>query len=177
VINPPTVAESFLGQLRHVLFQDPQWRQPLYGMRGPRQQVDEALGRILQSAGRAVQAITARDLIPSSDVERLGSIDRATRFQRDAGTHMLFGQGTDARMLEIKVPNLNEGEQVTLKMHVPDEYADTMRWLAASRTAFCAGDLADHFPAVAFEQHCKILDVLTRAKYLRVLWFPLLQKG
>ena len=177
VINPPTVAESFLAQLRHVLLQDPQWRQPLYGMRGPRQQVDDALGRILESAGRAVQAICPRDLIPSSDVERLGNIGRATRFQRDAGTRIVFGEGTNARMLEVTVPSLDDGEQVTLKMHVPDEYSDTMRWLAAARVAFSAGELADRFPAVAFAQHRKILDVLTRAKYLRVLWFPRLQKA
>ena len=177
VINPPTVAESFLGQLRHVLLQDPQWRQPLYGMHGPRQQVDDALKRILETAGRAVEAISPRDLIPASDGERLRNIDRTTRFQRDAGTRIVFGQGAQARMLEVKVPSLDNGEQSTLKMHVPDEYALIMRWLAESRAAFSAGELHDRFAGVAFEQHCKILDVLTRAKYLRVLWFPQLPKA
>ena len=172
VINPPTVAESFLGQLRNVLLQDPQWRQPLYGMRGARQQVEDALGRILETAGRAVQAISVRDLIPAADAERLRDIDRSTRFQRDAGTRIAFGQGADARMLEVRVPSLDDGEQVTLKMHVPDEYAATLRWLAESKVAFSAGELHERFPAGAFEQHCRILDVLTRAKYLRVLWFP-----
>lgn len=31
---------------------------------------------------------------------------------------------------------------------------------------------ADRFPDVPFEQHQKVLDVLTRARYLRLLWFP-----
>ena len=177
VINPPTVADSFLGQLRNVLLQDPQWRQPLYGMHGPREQVGQSLGRILETAGRAVQAISASDLIPISDGERLRNIDRTARFQRDAGTQIVFGQGADARMLEVRVASLDNGEQVTLKMHVPDEFADVARWLAEARTAFTAGELHDRFPGVAFEQHCKILDVLTRAKCLRLLWFPQLPKA
>ena len=176
VINPPTVADSFLGQLRNVLLQDPQWRQPLYGMHGPREQVDHALGRILETAGRAVQAISARDLIPLPDAERLRNIDRGARFQRDVGTQIVFGQGADARMLEVRVASLDSGEQVTLKMHVPDEFANVMRWLAQVRAPFSAGELHDRFPSVAFEQHRKILDVLTRAKYLRVLWFPQLPR-
>ena len=177
VINPPTVADSFLGQLRNVLLQDPQWRQPLYGMHGPRAQVDHSLGSILETAARAVQAISPRDLIPISDAERLRNIDRSTRFQRDVGTQIDFGQGADARMLEVRVASLDDGEQVTLKMHVPDEFAAVMRWLAQTRAPFSAGELHDRFPDVAFEQHCKILDVLTRAKYLRVLWFPRLPKA
>jgi hypothetical protein len=37
--------------------------------------------------------------------------------------------------------------------------------------------MARRFPEVPFEQHQKILDVLTRARYLRLLWFPRLQKA
>ena len=170
-INPPTVADAFLGQLRHVLLQDPAWRQPLYGVRGDRTRVDEALGQILGTAARAVQAVSARDLVPVSDVERLRNIERGTRFQRDAGARMVYGQGAEARMLQIRVTSL-EGEQVTSKVFVPDEYAKPMQWLAESKAAFTAGELHDRFPTISFEQHRKILELLTRARYLRVLWFP-----
>ena len=177
VINPPTVTDAFLAQLRHVLLQDPQWRQPLYGMRGPQQQVDDALGRILRTAGRAVQAISARDLIPFSDAERLHHIDHDTRFQRTVGARLGFGEGADKRMLSVRVPSLDEGEQVTLKLHVPDEFAAIMRWLAEAKVAFSAGELKARFSAVSFAQHGKILDALTRARYLRVLWFPPLPRN
>jgi hypothetical protein len=57
-------------------------------------------------------------------------------------------------------------------LNVPPPFAPTFRWLAEAKVAFAAGELADRFPEVPFEQHQKILDVLTRAKYLRLLWFP-----
>ena len=79
-------------------------------------------------------------------------------------------------MLEVWVTDLDAGETLSVKMQVPPEYAETMRWLADVKAPFSAGELQDRFPAPAFEQHCKVLDVLARAKYLRVLWFPRLPR-
>jgi ribosomal protein L16 Arg81 hydroxylase len=175
-INPPTIAESFLDQLRHLLLQDPQWRKPLYGMRGQPRQTDAALAQILQTAPRALQAISPRDLVPVTDIERLRNIERNTRFQRQPGTRIEFRAGAGAHMLEVWVTDLDAGEKLSMKMQVTPEYAETMRWIADVKKPFSAGDFHDRFPASTFEQHCKVLDVLTRAKYLRVLWFPRLPK-
>jgi hypothetical protein len=50
------------------------------------------------------------------------------------------------------------------------------RWLSESRVAFSAGELADRFADVPFEQLRKMLDVLARGQYLRLLWFPQLPR-
>jgi ribosomal protein L16 Arg81 hydroxylase len=175
-INPPSVAESFLGQLRYLLLQDPQWRRPIYGAGGDTRELNDSLEQILQSAPRAIQAISARDLVPVSEMERLRNIERTTRFQRDVGTRIVFEPGQGADLLEIRAWSPEAGERVTLKMKASAEYLPTFRWLAESRVAFSAGELADRFPDVPFEQHQKVLDVLTRARYLRLWWFPQLPK-
>jgi quercetin dioxygenase-like cupin family protein len=169
-LNPPSIAETFLDQLRYVLLQDPQWRRPVYGASRGRE-LDETLNEVLESAPRALRAISARDLLPLGEMQRLANIDSATRFQRDPGTRMLFSDERESHKVEILVAAPG-GEQATLTMNVPREYSAVFRWLAEARAAFSAGELRTRFPGVPFEQLSKILDVLTRAKYLRLLWFP-----
>lgn len=174
-IRPPSLMDSFLEQLRYVLLQDPEWRRPLYGAHGNGRQREEALERarrVLQTAPGVVQAISTGDLVSPPEAERLRNIERTTRFQRELRTRITFEQAAGAEILLVKSWSREAGEQDTLKLNVPPQYALTFRWLAESKVAFSAGELADRFPEVPFEQHQKILDVLARARYLRLLWFP-----
>ena len=174
-LNPPSIAESFLDQLRYVLLQDPQWRRPVRaGGRG--EALDEALDKALQSAPRALEAISARDLVPVSDAQRLANIGAGTRFVREAGARLVFAFARDTQLVEVRAPAPG-GEQTTLTLNVPGEFNALVRWLAEARSAFSAGELRARFPAVPFEQTGKLLDVLTRAKYLRLLWFPRLAEA
>jgi hypothetical protein len=174
-IRPPSVMDSFLEQLRYVLLQHPEWRRPLYGVHGSTVQRQQALDRaekVLATAPNAVRTIGTSDLAPPPESERLRNIERATRFQRELRTRIAFTQGNGAEILQVKSWSREAGEQDTLKLNVPPQFSPTFRWLAEAKVAFAAGELADRFPEVPFEQHQKILDVLTRARYLRLLWFP-----
>jgi hypothetical protein len=178
-IRPPCVIDAFLDQLRYLLLQDPELRRPLYGARGDAKQRQDAMERAqkaLQSAQAAVRAISPADLARPPEPERLKNVQRSTRFQRDLGTRIDFEEGARGEFLQVKAWSQSAGLQDTLKMNVPPQYSKTFRWLAESTVAFSAGELADRFPEVPFEQHQKILDVLTRARYLRLLWFPQLPK-
>ena len=174
-IRPPSVMDSFLDQLRCVLLQHPEWRRPLYGVHGNPTQRQEALARarkVLQTAPEAVQTIHPDHLAPPPEAERLRNVDRSARFQREVRTRIAFEQGDGAEILYVKFWSREAGEQDTLKLKVPPQFSPAFRWLAESKVAFSAGELADRFPDVPFEQHQQILDVLTRARYLRLLWFP-----
>ena len=174
-IRPPSVMDVFLEQLRYVLLQSPEWRRPLYGAHGDviqRQQALDRAAKVLAGAPDAVQAISTFDLAPPPEADRLKNIQRTARFQREPRTRIAFAQGDGAEILVVKSWSRDAGEQDTLKLNVPPQFSPTFRWLAEAKVAFCAGELADRFPEVPFEQHQKVLDVLTRAKYLRMLWFP-----
>ena len=177
-IRPPAILESFLEQLRYLLLQDPEWRRPMYGVRGNAAQRQHALERarkVLETVPTVVGSIPTDYLAPLPEPERLKRIERDTSFQREPRTRFeLPGAATD--MLRVIAWHAEAGEQATLQMAVPPQYIPTFRWLAEAQAPFSAGDLADRFPEVPFEQHQKILDVLTRARYLRLLWYPRLRR-
>ncbi len=178
-VNPPCVLDVFLEQMRNLLLQDPDWRRPLYGTQGDHRQREEMLActrRALQAAPGIVEAISVEDLVPLSESERLIRIERRTRFQRDQGTKMEFEHGNDVDYLQVKLWSRDNGERITLKMKVPHPFSPVFKWLAESKMAFSAGDMEERFPAVPFPQHQEILSVLTRAGFLRLLWFPALPK-
>ncbi len=174
-LNPPSIAETFLDQLRYVLLQDPQWRRPVRAS-GRGEPLEDALNAALQSAPRALGSITAGDLVPVSESQRLASIGAGTRFVREAGARLVFAFARDTQIVEVRV-SAPGGEQTTLTLNVPGEFNALVRWLSEARSVFSAGELRGRFPAVPFEQTGKLLDVLTRAKYLRLLWFPRLAEA
>jgi len=177
-VRPPALVESFLEQLRYMLLQHPEWRRPMYGVRGDasrRQQAFERARKALDAIPNIVQSISIDYLAPLPDLERLKNIDSTTSFQREPGTRMELPR-TDSDLLRV-FARRDGGEQGTLQMTVPSQYLPSFRWLAEVKAPFTAGEIARRFPDVPFEQHQKILDVLTRARYLCLLWFPRLQKA
>jgi hypothetical protein len=177
-IRPPALVESFLEQLRCMLLQHPEWRRPLYGVHGDaarRRQALERARRALDTIPDIVQSISTDYLAPLADLERLKNLDAASSFQREPGTRMELPR-SGSELLRVFATTRDAGEQSTLQMSAPPQYLPTFRWLAEVKAPFTAGEMARRFPEVPFEQHQKILDVLTRARYLRLLWFPRLQK-
>lgn len=173
-INPPALIDAFLEQFRYVLLQDPEWRRPLYGVRGSATQRQQALQRArkaLETVPRLATEISTEHLAPLPEAERLKRIDPDTAFQREPRTRIVL-PGTASEMLQVYAWTGDIGEQGTLQMTVPSQYIAIFRWLAEVKAPFSAGELAERFPGIPFEQHQKILDVLTRARYLRLLWFP-----
>lgn len=178
-INPPCVIDAYLEQMRNLLLQDPEWRRPLYGARGSPRQREEMLARArraLQIIPHAVEAISMEDIVPLPEAERLKHIERKTRFQRNLGTRIEFDRGADVDHLRVKLWDRDNGERTTLKMQVPSAFSPVFEWLATSKVAFPAGELADRFAVVPFPRHQEILNVLTRAGFLKLLWFPQLPK-
>jgi hypothetical protein len=147
----------------------------MYGVRGGERERQEAIERarkVLRSAPRMLQALSVEDLAPPSEGERLKNITRTTRFQRDYGTRLeIVPANTGEVIIQVKCWNRDDGERDTLQMRATAEYAPVFRWLSECRAAFTAGELADAFSNVAFGQHRKILEALTRGKFLRLLWF------
>lgn len=174
-IRPPTLLDAFLEQMRYLMLQDPGWRRPMYGVRGGEREREEALERArkaLRSAPRMLQALSAEDLAPLPEGERLKNMTRSSRFQRDFGTRLEIVPASGGEfMIQVKCWNRDEGERDTLQMRATPEYVPIFGWLSDCRAAFTAGELADRFSDVPFGQHRKILEALTRGKYLRLLWF------
>jgi ribosomal protein L16 Arg81 hydroxylase len=169
ICAPPSALESLLREMKNLLLQDPQWRRPLYGARAEGPMRTAALARarqLLAHAPAIVGKISEHDLVPRSETERLQQLERDTRFQRNPETRLEL-----APRLRVVVWDQRGGEQITLQAEVRNHLRPLLQWLAEARAAFSAGELADRFPALSFADHRQLLEALTRARYLRLLWF------
>lgn len=180
ILRPPSAAESVLHQLRALLLQDARWRRPLYGAWGDDAARGAALARVrelLANLPGITMAICEQDLAPPAEAQRLAQIEPVTRFQRIPGAQVDAERRSGVQILKVKTWDAERGERTTLQLEAPPKYLPTLEWLSRSKAAFSAGELADRFPEVPFDQHKKILDVLARAGFLRLLWFRSLPKG
>lgn len=174
ILRPASAAESVLHALRNSLLQDPQWRRPLYGAWGDDPQRTAALDRaqeLLAELPKLVAQITRHDLAPFSETERLDKIDRHSRFQRIPETRVAVESNAGIAMYHFLAWEESSDERPTLHMEVPPPFQPLFKWLTEAEAAFSAGEAADRFPQVAFEQLQKVLSTLVRARFLRLLWF------
>ena len=174
-IRPPSVMDAYLEQFRRLLLQDPEWRRPLYGAYGNAQQREAAIARaqeLIEKLPELVDLLPATDLAPPLLIDQLKNIDRSMRFQRELYTRIDFEPGQGLETLRIKAWSFDVSEHEIMKMSIVPQLSPVFRWLAESKVAFTAGELADRFPAVPFEQLQKLLEVLTQIQFLRLLSFP-----
>lgn len=173
-LSPPSAMDCAIRELRNLMLQDPQWRRPLYGAwsDGPARTTELGRARELLSQLPALAGnITENDLVARTVSERLQQIGRNTRFQRNPDTRIEMEPGVESLMLRIAVWDFADGEKITMQGETQKNYRPPLQWLADSRTAFSAGELADRFPALSFNDHRAILESLTRASFLKLLWF------
>lgn len=173
-LRPATAAESLLYALRNLLLQDPQWRRPLYGAWSTDKHRTAALERaraLLAGLPNLVAQLAPQDLAPVSEVERLDKIDRASRFQRVPETRVTIEPRAGASMYHFWAWDQSGDETAILQMEVPAQFNSLFKWLTESEAAFSAGDLADRFAQVEFGQLQKVLAMMVRARFLKMLWF------
>jgi ribosomal protein L16 Arg81 hydroxylase len=174
ICAPPSAMECLLREMKNLWLQDPEWRRPLYGARaeGPMRAAALARAReLLAGAPAIVGNISEHDLIARSDPERVQHIERDTRFLRNPDTRLDLEPGMASPVVRIVVWDQRNGEQTTLQTAVRPAHKPPLQWLGESRAAFSAGDLADRFPALSFGDHRQLLEALTRARFLKLLWF------
>lgn len=182
VVEPPPAIDCFLEELRLVLLQDPRWRKPLYGAWGNGKQRQQALAQaeqLLRDIPRSSAAISPQDMIlPTVNEERrLELIEPRTRFQRvpntGASTEPGRPSGDDGlAWIRISFKDEHDVQQTLASVEVPEQYSEVVAWLAQQQAPFSAQVLAEQFPAIAFDELKRLLQVCVRGGLLKLLWFP-----
>jgi len=180
----PSAADCVLEQLQLLLVQDPEWRRPLYGGWGHGAARDEAAAKLSTLLGRLPQdcaSLRVEDLLRGlqSPEQRLAAIAPDSRFQKTPHSRVTTEPGSAARgqaseVVTIILTDASYGERVSMRLEVVPQAAAVLRSIGETRAAFGAGELAQRFPGLPFDQHRQLLEAATRAGLVRLLWFPVL---
>jgi ribosomal protein L16 Arg81 hydroxylase len=178
-MRPPAAMERLLQRLRDLLLQDPAWRRPLYEANGEspaRQALEERLNAQLRQLPAVLEQLRGADLVqpvtpalPLRADSRLQTIPMA-QLQTTVLT------ATPRVRLTIAAWDDEWIARATLDTEVPAHLAPALAWLAGNQAAFDVTDFEQRFATLPGADLRQLLELLVRAGYLRLLWFPVLQR-
>lgn len=165
-IRPPAAMDRLLQQLRDLLLQDPEWRRPLYEANregAPRAALQRRVATLLRQLPAVLAQIDGEALLQGPQDARYQRVPMARLVHRPAGPR---------RHLTVTTWDHNWSEQTTLETETPQHLAAALDWLADRRAAFSAAELESACRGVPHADQRQLLTLLTRAGYLRQLWYP-----
>lgn len=185
MVDPPPALECLLEQLRMLLLQDAEWRQPLYGAPATGTRGEQALARseeLLAGLPERIAQLKPGDLLRAlSSVERrMREITLGTRFQRtpDARLNCEMHQGGAAATVSVWVEQTPTRSQLAAKFDVPASAISTFRWIEAQTEGpFTTAALQAAFPALPFATLSEVLQLCVKAQFLKLLWFAPLKSS
>jgi ribosomal protein L16 Arg81 hydroxylase len=181
-MEPPSAAESVLEQLRLLLLQDPEWRQPLYGAWGAGSMTDAAAERaeelIAKLPGLVSNLTPALFASPKmSETRRIAMMSAESRVQHTPNSRLIIGDPSsesddeDSLLASVEIYDRSV-KQIMSEIEMPSRCEPILRWLDAQRGSFLVSDVAATFPELTEDQHLQLIQSLTGAGLLKVYWFP-----
>jgi hypothetical protein len=150
-----------------------------WGAGADRDEVANRLSRLIARLPAACADLRGEDVLANllPPERRLAEIAPGSRFQKTPHSRVETEPGSAARsypyeVVQIRLSDPNYGERASTRLEVAPEAAAVFRWIAASRAAFSAAELAQSFPAFPFALHRQLLEAAARAGLIRMLWFP-----
>jgi len=185
-MEPPSAAECVLEQLRLMLLQDPEWRKPLYGIWGSGGMRDAAIeraGTLMAELPTLVRFLNP-EYLPApkmSETRRISLMNTASRVQRTPNTALILdsppADSTEEDSLLAKIEiNDRSTRQIMSEIEMPSRCAPILHWIDARRSSFQVSELVAKFSELTEDQHLQLVQTLTGAGLLKVLWFPKLEK-
>ena len=184
-LEPPSAAESVLEQLRLLLMQDPEWRQPLYGAWGAGAMSEAAMERARELIARLPGLVSTLEpsLVPipkMSEQRRISEMTPASRVQHTPNSSLVIGDAPpdsddeDSLLAGIEISERGK-KKIMSEIEMPARCEPILRWIDAQRGSFTVSDVAAKFPELTTEQHLQLVQTLAAAGLLKVYWFPKLQ--
>lgn len=184
-MEPPSAAECVLEQLRLLLLQDPDWRKPLYGVWGAGSMRSAAIQRASELMAELPGLASTIDpeylAAPKlSETRRISLMNAQSRVQRTPNTALILDDpppdSSEENSLLAKIEiNDRSTKQIMSEIEMPSRCAPILHWIAAQRGSFQVSELAAQFSELTEEQHLQLIQTLTSAGLLKVLWFPKLE--
>ena len=169
VISPPVILDKVLGQLRQLLLQSEQWRQPLMGA------TSNELDKLLKTLPAIVQQLDKRALTPSMSSGD-GVIDfhhEQSRFIKKPESKLTCSPQGKKDLILSKIVNGDQIQQVAV-LALNDELMHLACDIGKTQSSFTVADLLERHKTLSKEQVVGLLDVFLQADVLHWLDFPML---
>lgn len=177
-MRPPAALDHLLHQLRYLLLQDPQWRRPLYGAAYADERITAVLARtgaLLEGLPNVVQQLQAADLIPGGS-GATGVATPTARFQKVPMSTIGLERAGGILRLTVTAWDHDWITRTTLRTDVPGHLESLLEWLSAAEAAFSTPQLRQRFPELPADDLTQVLELLSKAGFLRPLLFPVLER-
>lgn len=177
-MRPPAAMERLLQRLRDLLLQDPAWRRPLYEAHAEapaRLALEARLDAQLRQLPAVLEQVRGADLVlPATPALPLRADSRLQAIPM-AQLQTTSLRATPRIGLTVSAWDDEWMARTTLDTEVPAHLAPALAWLAAHRGAFDVEGFEQRFVALPGADLRQLLELLVRAGYLRLLWFPVLR--
>ncbi len=179
MINPPTLLDCALEQLRWLLLQDSAWREPLYGAttNGARHESLHArTQRLLERLPQLVACLSPEDVMqaPIPVAKRLDRISENTRFQTIPDAVLVVEANKSPRglaVVNIQLGHTESSARLSATLEITADILAVIRWIEKQRKSFTATEVQAAFSKVPFDELKKVLASLTRAQFIKMFWF------
>ena len=187
-MEPPSAAECVLEQLRLLLLQDPDWRKSVVWHSGAPAECVTPRSNGRQTLMSDLPRLWFRSLDPGylpapklSETRRISLMNTTSRVQRTPNTALILdsppADSTEEDSLLAKIEiNDRSTKQIMSEIEMPSRCAPILHWIDARRSSFQVSELVAKFSELTEDQHLQLIQTLTGAGLLKVLWFPKLEK-
>lgn len=184
-LEPPSAADSVLEQLRLLLMQDPDWRQPLYGAWGAGAMSEAAVERARELISRLPGIVSTLDpalapLPKMSEQRRIAEMTPASRVQHTPNSALIIGdpppdsEEEDSLLARIELKDRGS-KHIVSEIEMPARCEPILRWIDEQRGSFTVSEAAAKFPEITEDQHLQLARSLAAGGLLKVYWFSKLQ--
>ena len=180
-IEAPSAAECVLEQLRLLLLQDPEWREPLYGAWGTGSMhaaaIDKAAALMATLPGLAASLDPEYLATPKlSEQQRIAQTTVRSWVQRTPNSWLILTDPPadsveeDSLLAQVEI-NDRSYKRIATEIEMPARCAPILRWIDEQSGSFQVSEVVAKFSELTAEQHVELIQSLAAGGLLKVLWF------
>ncbi len=181
----PAALTCLLEQLRLLLLQDARWRRPLINGLGDSARDVKAhagVAELLATLPEVIARLTPEDVLSAAAglPWRLQHIGSSSRFLRTPHSRIEIGTAKSNGMLPLtfEVGITRKLRRPAAQLEISASTVPLLRWIKGRTSGpFTAGELEAAFPNEEFSTLKQVLELCVNAQFLRLLWFPVLERA
>lgn len=173
ILNPPIILDAVLSQLRQLMLQSAEWRQPVSALTIN----DKNLSNLLAKAPELFASLNTDSINQSAmpPEQRLSLINANSRFIKNPDARLKLSKEGHNNLFDMEREAINGIYNRIGTLDLDSELVNIANHLIQQRTIFTAKELFTNFSHVEPKKILRFLQVLAQGQVLALLDFPKLK--